>query len=303
MFQLVAAQGVRYVGCVKCEAGGGRLAFRLVAWALGIYGAMHLLSLPPAGEPVAAQQRQSASTASIPKQIEQWAQTIKRDSKPEDVIQLLGRPDSASEVGPALSGVNRWLIFEYRDLAINRYTGKTESLWVAFSWGSAWSIKEGSSETEIELPFPQQAATVSVARPAAVAESPQVAVPNSVPVSSPAAAPGNSRTTSTRPPTMPAEKPGTRSRDEIERIFDANKGSIYALYNGALRNNPSLGGKVVLKLTITADGRVSTCEVVSSELDDPELEKTLVQRVLQLQFEPRNVDAITITKPIDFFPA
>jgi periplasmic protein TonB len=94
-----------------------------------------------------------------------------------------------------------------------------------------------------------------------------------------------------------------RSREEIERIFDVNKGSIYALYNRALRQNPALQGKLVLKLTIEADGHVSACEVVSSELGDKELEQKLVQRVLLFQFEKRDVERITTTKPIDFFPA
>ena len=96
----------------------------------------------------------------------------------------------------------------------------------------------------------------------------------------------------------------SRSREEIERVFDANKGRIYTLYNRALRENPALQGKVVLRLTIAPDGRVTFCEVVSSELNDPELERGLVQRVLQFQFEARDdVEPITTTKPIDFFPA
>lgn len=95
----------------------------------------------------------------------------------------------------------------------------------------------------------------------------------------------------------------SRSREEVERVFDTNKGRIFTLYNKALRENPALQGKVVLKLTIKPDGRVESCEVVSSELHDPELEKGLVQRVLQFQFEPRDVETITLTKPIDFFPA
>jgi TonB family protein len=101
-----------------------------------------------------------------------------------------------------------------------------------------------------------------------------------------------------------ASDKGSRSREEIERVFDANKGRIYTLYNRALRENPALQGKVVLRLTIAADGRVTHCEIVSSELGDPELERGLVQRVLQFQFEARDdVEAITTTKPIDFFPA
>jgi TonB family protein len=100
-----------------------------------------------------------------------------------------------------------------------------------------------------------------------------------------------------------ASDKASRSREEIERVFDQNKGSIYTLYNRALRQNPALEGKVVLRLTIGADGRVTFCEVVSSELNDPDLEQKLVQRVLLFQFEPRDVESITTTKPIDFFPA
>jgi len=97
---------------------------------------------------------------------------------------------------------------------------------------------------------------------------------------------------------------GSRSREEIERVFDANKGRIFTLYNRALRENPALQGKVVLRLTIAADGRVTHCEIVSSELNDPELERSLVQRVLQFEFEARDdLEPITTTKPIDFFPA
>jgi protein TonB len=101
-----------------------------------------------------------------------------------------------------------------------------------------------------------------------------------------------------------ASDKASRSREEIERVFDTNKGRIFTLYNRALRENPALQGKVVLRLTISPDGRVTHCEVVSSELNDPELERGLVQRVLQFQFEARDdVETITTTKPIDFFPA
>jgi periplasmic protein TonB len=96
---------------------------------------------------------------------------------------------------------------------------------------------------------------------------------------------------------------GSRSREEIEVVFDRNKGAIYALYNRALRQNPALEGKLVLRLTIAPDGAVTSCEVVSSELGDAELEQKLVQRVMLFRFEAKDVEPVTTTKPIDFFPA
>jgi len=95
----------------------------------------------------------------------------------------------------------------------------------------------------------------------------------------------------------------SRSREEIELIFDRNKGAIFALYNRALRIDPTLEGKLVLRLTIAPSGEVTFCEIVSSELNNPELERKLVQRIRMFRFEARDVEPITTTKPIDFFPA
>jgi protein TonB len=95
----------------------------------------------------------------------------------------------------------------------------------------------------------------------------------------------------------------SRSREEIELVFDKNKGAIFALYNRALRADPTLEGKLVLRLTIAPTGEVTFCEIVSSELGDPDLERKLVLRVKQFRFEARDVEPITTTKPIDFFPA
>jgi TonB family protein len=95
----------------------------------------------------------------------------------------------------------------------------------------------------------------------------------------------------------------SRSREEIEMVFDRNKAAIYALYNRALRDRPELQGKVVVQLTIAPSGEVTDCRVLSSELNDPELEKKLVARIRMFRFDDRDVEPITTTKPIDFFPA
>jgi protein TonB len=95
----------------------------------------------------------------------------------------------------------------------------------------------------------------------------------------------------------------SRSQEEIELVFDRNKSAIYALYNRALRDNPALMGKVVMQLTITPSGEVTDCRILSSELGDAELERKLVARVRMFRFEDKDVEAITTTKPIEFFPA
>lgn len=94
-----------------------------------------------------------------------------------------------------------------------------------------------------------------------------------------------------------------RSQEEIELEFDRNKGAIYALYSRALRERPELQGKMVLEFTIAPSGDVTACRVVSSELNDPELERKIVARVKLIRFAAKDVEPMTTTKPIEFFPA
>ena len=98
-------------------------------------------------------------------------------------------------------------------------------------------------------------------------------------------------------------KKASRSQEEIELVFDRNKAAIYALYNRALRDNPALLGKVVFELTIAPWGEVTDIRIVSSELKDPELERKLIARIRMFRFEDKDVEAMTTTKPIEFFPA
>ena len=94
-----------------------------------------------------------------------------------------------------------------------------------------------------------------------------------------------------------------RSREEIELVFDRNKGRIYSLYARALRDNAELQGKLVLEFTIAPTGEVTMCRIVSSELRDPELERKIIALVRLFRFDAKDVDTVTTTKPIDFFPA
>ncbi len=91
-------------------------------------------------------------------------------------------------------------------------------------------------------------------------------------------------------------------RAEIEKTFDRHKGGLYAIYAKALRENPRLAGKVVVGFDIDRSGSVSACRVQSSTLGSPATEQQFCDRILKIKFAPQNA-AITITKPIDFFPA
>lgn len=104
----------------------------------------------------------------------------------------------------------------------------------------------------------------------------------------------------------PVSKSGRPSRtdEEIQIVFDRYKSALYRIYNRELRVNPTLRGKMVLRIVIEPDGRVSSCSVKSTDLDSSALSADLVDRVLQFNFGAKEgVPAITILYPIDFLPA
>lgn len=95
----------------------------------------------------------------------------------------------------------------------------------------------------------------------------------------------------------------SRSIEEIKLVFERNKGAIYAIYNRALREDPSLQGKVVLELKIAPSGEVVGIRIVSSELHASELERKLLARIRQFDFGAKDVDQMVVSWPVDFLPS
>jgi protein TonB len=93
-----------------------------------------------------------------------------------------------------------------------------------------------------------------------------------------------------------------RSIEDIRRVFDANKGAIFAIYNRALRQDPTLQGKVVLELVISPTGQVVDCKVVASELTDESVVAKIVNRIRLFDFGSRDVGTTTISYPVHFLP-
>ncbi len=96
----------------------------------------------------------------------------------------------------------------------------------------------------------------------------------------------------------------SRTDEEIQIVFDRYKATLYRIYNRELRKNPTLQGKMVLRITILPSGKVSKCKVESSDLDSALLSKKIVERVLRFNFgAKKDVPTVTILYPIDFLPA
>lgn len=95
-----------------------------------------------------------------------------------------------------------------------------------------------------------------------------------------------------------------RTDEEIQIIFDRYKATLYRIYNKELRKDPTLRGKLLLRLTIEPSGEVSLCEMESTDLASPELVAKIVARVKRFNFGQKDgVPQITILYPIDFLPA
>jgi hypothetical protein len=96
----------------------------------------------------------------------------------------------------------------------------------------------------------------------------------------------------------------SRTDEEIQIVFDRYKAAFYRDYNRELRRNPTLQGKMVLRLTIEPDGAVSMCVLQSTDMDAPDLVAQVVGRVKTINFGAKDgVKAVTIVYPIDFLPA
>jgi len=102
-----------------------------------------------------------------------------------------------------------------------------------------------------------------------------------------------------------SDGPGAgRTDEEIQIVFDRYKATLYRIYNGELRRDPTLRGKLLLRIIIEPDGEVSFCKVESTDLASPELVSKIVARVERFNFGPKDdVPPVTILYPIDFLPA
>jgi hypothetical protein len=95
-----------------------------------------------------------------------------------------------------------------------------------------------------------------------------------------------------------------RTDEEIQIVFDRYKAALYRIYNKELRKDPTLRGKILMRISIETSGEVSMCKVESTDLASPELVAKIVERIKKFNFgRKEGVPKVTILYPIDFLPA
>jgi TonB family protein len=93
-----------------------------------------------------------------------------------------------------------------------------------------------------------------------------------------------------------------RSTEDIAKGIDRYKARLDNLYQRALRDDPTMQGTVVMKITVEPDGSVSAASISSSELNNDELEQKMVSMVRGFNFGAMNVEPWTGPISVNFYP-
>lgn len=99
-----------------------------------------------------------------------------------------------------------------------------------------------------------------------------------------------------------SDSSGGRSDEAIRRVMDQQKGGIFAVYNRALRQDPTLQGKFVFEMVIEPSGEVSDVKMISSELKDSELVGKILARIRLINFGAASVLRTRVNYSLDFLP-
>ncbi|UCH78942.1 MAG: TonB family protein [Candidatus Coatesbacteria bacterium] len=160
------------------------------------------------------------------------------------------------------------------------------------------------AETAAEIPEPPPPPEPEPAETASTAEEEAI-------VFEEPAEPPPPRFTPARPPTTtkPSETPREvtprltgkgLTPSQINATITKRRSGIQSEYNALLKSNPHLGGgKIVVRFTIAADGRVTSAEVLSDTVGNAELSSAIVRRVRSWKF-PRAGGESTVIYPFVF---
>jgi protein TonB len=96
---------------------------------------------------------------------------------------------------------------------------------------------------------------------------------------------------------------GRRGSSDVGLVFNKNKAGLHSLYERERRKDSSLKGKIVFQLTIEPSGKVSSVRILSSELNNPELEARIIARIKMFIFAPAAGNPVVVNYPVEFIPS
>ena len=89
---------------------------------------------------------------------------------------------------------------------------------------------------------------------------------------------------------------GGLSKEAIQKTFKQGIPAIELCYQKALEKKPNIQGGITLQLVIDSSGRVTKMSLVSSKLNDKNLEQCIIQKIKELTFPtPEGTDKVNVT--------
>ncbi|KGJ97136.1 AgmX/PglI C-terminal domain-containing protein [Thalassotalea sp. ND16A] len=95
---------------------------------------------------------------------------------------------------------------------------------------------------------------------------------------------------------------GSRTTESIRKVFDKNKGALYSIYRRALRQDPSLQGKVTVSLIIMPNGAVQAVNIINSDLAHQSFINKLLARIKLINFGGKDVNEAELNYTFNFLP-
>jgi TonB family protein len=96
---------------------------------------------------------------------------------------------------------------------------------------------------------------------------------------------------------------GTIDAGVIAKEIRRRMGAVRACYERELKRNPQLGGKVVVRFVIGANGAVTEAEIESNTMQDDAVGECIVANIKRFRFPPPEGGSVEVSYPFVFQPS
>lgn len=93
------------------------------------------------------------------------------------------------------------------------------------------------------------------------------------------------------------------SPEIIHRVVQQSYPRFHACYESGLRQNPTLQGRMTVKLVIAADGATRSASVTTTDLPDKTVATCVTKAFSALSFPPPDHGELTVSYPVAFSPS
>lgn len=94
-----------------------------------------------------------------------------------------------------------------------------------------------------------------------------------------------------------------RDNNAINKVVKSNKTSIRISYEKYLKRIPDLAGKITVRFTILASGKVTNAQILENTTKNSGLERDIIRKIKMWHFEEIAEGEVTVTYPFIFRPS